>query len=192
MKVHILFILLLTALSLSACDSKDKNEKDSDNQSLAAKQMSNEPSPSSSPLERADTIRRGSSTYIISVARQTDKEVATVKDEFGTEFYDNRVTISIQKDGNALVSRSFRKSDFEAYLPSKDKQHSVFQGMAFIPETSSANTFHFGAQVGVPGLDGEGPAFTVVLDTNGGLSITRDLNQDTTLDDMKAEDNAEE
>ena len=188
MKKILLSLTLLGTLSLAACGSKDKNESNEAPQSLAAKQMKAGPSASTSPLLRLDTIKRSGSTIIVSVDRNTDKQLPTVKDINDTEFYDNAVTITVRKDGSQLLSRTFRKTDFEAYLPAKDKAHSVFQGMAFIPEASSANAFHFGAQIGEPGLDGEGPAFTVVLDAANGISITRVVNQDTTLDDMQAEE----
>lgn len=177
-----------TLITFTACGNKENTA------TQAAESETNTVAPSgpmesASPLLRTDTLRTGGAALVVSVERRTGKDLPTVRDENNEEFYDNSVEITARKDGEVVLTRLITKSDFDSYLGADEKRMGVLQGMALVPEKSSARSLTFGAQVGQPGLDGEGPAFTVVLNLeDGAISISKDHNQDTTRDDMTGDE----
>jgi len=189
MKTFFATSMAAALLAFAACSGKDKAEKATAAPETAGIAESHSVMESASPLLRTDTLRSGGSVLTVSVNRHTDKELPNVRDENDQEFYDNCVEITVRSNGEELLNKRVTKADFSSHLGETEKRTSVLQGMALVPEKSSATTLTFGAQVGQPGLDGEGPAFTVVLDLPGGtMTVCKDKNQDTTRDDMTGEE----
>lgn len=112
--------------------------------------------------------------YRISIRCVADKQGAVVEDDLGQKFYDNRVEVSIVKDGTELLKKSFSKTDFSSHLSESSLKRSVLQGMNFYGDKTDASYLYFTALVGEPGMDG-GSAFLVKVSTeNGLLSIEKD------------------
>ena len=169
-----IFILLATAaIGLSACHEKaPKNEEQPTFQNVTT--TPNGPEHSASPMQYADTMQLGDRRYIVSLRRYEDSSLPIVRDEMGTDFYDNRVEITIRKDGQEIFSRTFSKEDFAEKASETDRRMGVFLGMSIDQEHSTASTIRLGAQVGQPGLEGEGSIFSLYINTsNGALSIER-------------------
>lgn len=140
-----------------------------------------------SELKRDYSVSMGGHEYAIVVSRYPDKQVPTVKDQLDQEFYDNCVDVTITRDGSAFFSKTFKKEAFEDYLSAADRKGAVLLGMAYDDTKSGDGRICLAAQVGQPGM-GEGPAFTVEIPTGGGpYSIVRDVQQDTTADEVKGE-----
>ena len=115
--------------------------------------------------------------------RRADTSLPVVTDELGNRFYDNRVEVSILRDGQSFLQRSYTKDAFSDFLSASDKQGTVLLGMAFDADRSDSRAIRLGAQIGQVGVE-EGPAFIVEIPLSGAASsIVRDSNQDTTGDD---------
>lgn len=136
-----------------------------------------------SELKNTSTAKLGGRTYQITVERRADTSLPVVTDELGNRFYDNRVEVSILRDGQSFLQRSYTKDAFSDFLSASDKQGTVLLGMAFDADRSDARAIRLGAQIGQVGVE-EGPAFIVEIPLSGAASsIVRDSNQDTTGDD---------
>lgn len=129
------------------------------------------------------TARLGGHDYSVRIRRTADKELPVVTDELGKKFYDNRVEVSIMRDGKQFFNRSYTKDAFREFLSDEEQKGTVLLGMAFDADRSDGKTIRLGAQVGQTGIE-EGPAFCVEIPLDGSASsIVRDKNQDTTGDD---------
>lgn len=117
--------------------------------------------------------------YHIVVERVPDDSLSMVKDRFGDPFLDNRVTITITRDGEALAQRVFTKATFAQQPEVAKSQNLVLGGIAF--SSVDASGFHFGAQINAPGDDEGGLIYklTLPLSGQGTPAIERDTNQDT-------------
>ena len=131
------------------------------------------------------TATLGGKTYGISIHRQADQSLPVVTDELGKKFYDNRVDVVITCDNAEFFKKSYTKEAFAGFLTaSAEAEGTVLLGMAFDSEKSDGHAIRLGAQIGQVGV-GEGPAFTIEIPLDGGVSsIVRDNNQDTTGNDM--------
>ena len=174
--------MLLLLLSLYSCHSKTKNE--------ATTQDSTEgnatgPKESSSPLERTETFKAGGHTYVLSIKREANHALPTVKDESGQVYYDNTVEVRLTCDAQEVYSHLFTKADFDSYLSDQEKANLVLQGMGYDPTQKISTVVMLGAQIGTAGLDGDGPAFTLEIPLQGGNAKITPINaQDTTGEDQ--------
>lgn len=182
-----IFVLAAALLVLAGCGQKNKAEADAPDTTQTADP--NAPQPSSSDMTLKDTLKAGGQTFIVSVERLTDKTLSTVTDDMGTTFYDNRVNVSVIRDGEQVFTHTFTKADFEEYLPENFKKKGVLQGMVFDKEKAGAQHLIFGAQVGEPGLEEEASTFSIsVVPGSSDVKIERVQNAITTRDDMLGEE----
>lgn len=114
--------------------------------------------------------------YKISVKRSADKDLPTLKGELGQPYYDNQVTIRIERDGSIFYSKTFRKEAFLDFLSEADRRNDMLLGIAY--DCADEKGLRFGAQLGLPGSE-SGPIFTLTITTDGTASITKDYTQDT-------------
>lgn len=182
MKSFFLYVsAFAVCVSLTACgDKKSDGADNADSTSVAA----NNNKPYADPSQTNNsTATIGGNTYSITIKRSADPSLPVVTDELGKQFYDNRVDVTITRNGEAFFEHSYTKEAFNDFLSSSERHGSVLLGMAYDSSKNDAHTIRLGAQVGQTGL-GEGPAFCVEIPLNGGASsIVRDNNQDTTGDD---------
>ena len=108
----------------------------------------------------------------VSIACNPDS-ATVVRDALETPFYDNLVTVTVNRAGSEIFRHTFRKGEF----PGTSDAGSILQGMAF--SERKGNILVFGAQVGEPGNDEGGQNFRVNVGTDGSHTITADFTQDT-------------
>ncbi len=182
MKIRTLTVLATLAFALftASCGGKGKGGPQTDTTQTA--QQTKEPY-ADSPLNNNYTANLGGHAYDIRIARHADKTLPVVHDDMGAAYYDNRVDVTITRDGEAFFSHAYTKEAFADFLSANESRGTVLLGMAYDPERSNAQAIHIGAQIGQIGIE-EGPAFSVEIPLDGGTaSITRDKNQDTSGDD---------
>lgn len=180
-------VLAATLLTLSSCKSKNDANDDATAPATEAAAPAG-PSESTSPLTRTDTIGSGSGAVIVSLSRSTDRSLPTVRDENDTEFYDNCVEITATRGGEEILRKRMTKADFESLLGDSERRMGVLQGMALVPEKCTASSLALSAQVGQPGLDGEGPAFNVTIALpSGKTDISKDNNQNAMLEELEGD-----
>ena len=184
-KMRIMKISVLGACAifmLSSCGEKKSNVKEEAQQTEQQQAVAGTPY-AEPELKNSSTAKLGGRTYQITVERRADTSLPVVTDELGNRFYDNRVEVSILRDGQPFFKRSYTKDAFSDFLSASDKQGTVLLGMAFDADRSDSRVIRLGAQIGQVGVE-EGPAFVVEIPLGGGApSIVRDSNQDTTGDD---------
>ncbi len=166
--------------ALYSCNGgkKDNPQKDSTSAGTIAKG----PIPADDEMTRTNTISFGGHEYKITVRRYPDKEQPTVKDQLDQEFFDNSVEVTITKDGEAFISETFHKKDFEENIPAEDRTGYILLGMAFDAEKTNNDHFFLAAQLGQPG--GEGPSSFSVdfpVSGNGTYRITTNTQADMNI-----------
>lgn len=167
------FTLLLSGLVLFAsCGSKA--ESDTATEATDKDGSTVEIHNSAGPRLETKSYKIGGQTYTVTLQRQPAQNAPTVTDDFGTVFYDNDVRISIKPESadSLIFDRHFTKADFQDFIPKNLYSVSVLHGMAFSTDAKEKNRIVFGAQVGEPGLEGEGPTFAVSISLNGEVGIS--------------------
>lgn len=162
---------LMIFLSVSCSSPKASNSTASADSTTVQK---DEPISLGNGYENLKEVKMSGHDYRISIRCVADKQGAVVEDDLGQKFYDNRVEVSIVKDGTELLKQSFSKTDFSSHLSESSLKRNVLQGMNFYGDKSDASYLYFTALVGEPGMDG-GSAFLVKVSTeNGSFSIEKD------------------
>ncbi|MBR1387238.1 MAG: DUF4738 domain-containing protein [Alloprevotella sp.] len=186
MKHSLSFLTLLTAFALVACGPKSNGNADASGSGESAE--ASEPNPSSSPQTQTQTYTLAGKPYAVELQRQPAKNEPTVTDEFGTVFYDSEVWVRIKATpaDSTLFEHRFTKSDFRSHIPAAVYDRFVLHGMAFSSGTTGTDAFRLGAQVGEPGMSGEGPAFVVAISLDGTIQIIPDDN-DPSMPDAPAD-----
>ncbi len=179
-------LLLCAGLSLTSCNGQKSDAAATTADSAAVTSQAAEPK-SDAPRHNENHLTLGGHSFTVRVSREANRDGDVVTDENGTEYYDNSVTIHIDKDGEPLTDHTFTKRSFADFLSAAEQQGTVLLGMAFDEARSDAHALRFGAQIGMPGIE-EGPAFIVEVPVDGGaVSIVRDKEQDTTGNDGMSE-----
>lgn len=185
-------LLLLAAVTFTACGDRSKTaDAASDKPATEATKPADDAPYADTNRTNEKEVTLGGRKYFVRAFRTVDRNLPVVEDEVGKKFYDNRVELTITRDGEAFCSKTFTKADFDSQLSDSEKQGTVFLGMAFDESGSDAHAIRLGAQIGQPGIE-EGPAFIVeVTLSNGEISIVRDKNQDSTGDDYVGSEEAD-
>ena len=165
----------LSILLFAACgnggDKQDANEGKENTENV----VQDEPMADS---EQMDTInvKLGKHTYAVSIHRVSDKQLPLVTDELDQKFYDNSVNITISRDGDQFFTKKVTKEAFMDFMPAEVYKSGLLLGMNCDTARCTTSTLCFTAQVGQAG---EGPAFLVLVPTDGGnVSILRDNQQE--------------
>lgn len=120
----------------------------------------------------ADTVTLDGHRYVLSLDCEPDSSTV-VRDAVDTEFYDNRVTITVMEGDTQILSHTFLRKDFPGQY---DPAHCILQGVAFMGV--SQGKFLLGAQVGEPGNDEGGANYAITLTPAGDVSIEVDTSRE--------------
>ncbi len=177
MKKALFITAACLSLMLTACGgSEEKKSAPADSASVSA---AHGPIPADNDLTRTSTVKQQGQTFYVEIRRYVDKQLPTVKDELGQDFYDNSVEVTIQHEGTQFFRHTFSKEDFAEFLSEEERRTYVFLGMAYDDRKAEGRDLCLAAQLGQPGT-GEGPAFTIEIPIDGGaFSIVRDTQQET-------------
>ena len=169
---------LVMCLSLGlamACGGDDK--KDIANNEKYSVEIE-EPAAPMADTEQVSTmeVKLGAHDYQVRIRRYPDQSLPLVVDDLDQRFYDNSVEIKILRDGSDFLKRKVTKADFAKFLSESDYKSGILLGMNCDVARCDASRFYFTAQVGQAG---EGPAFLILVPTNGGaIQVDRDNTQD--------------
>jgi hypothetical protein len=168
--VHISVFLLIAALVMSC--SKAKQNTNADQQSAA---------------QKADTVQRMSPSstnndfswkdakYTCKIQRTPTDSLPKVKDENGTVFADNSISVTISKNGSEFFKKTFTKESFSYYITDDFKKNGILEGIVF--DNTAADGIHLAASVCYPQSDMLIP-LVIVIDSKGGISISKDTRTD--------------
>ena len=168
MKKSILFAsTALLALCLTACGGKNTENADTDTDSSYLVG-------SEGPLyEPCSETSEKVGDFTVSIKCQPDS-ANIVRDAVDTEFYDNKVTVSITRGGESVFAHTFLKSEFKGDF---NPGTVILQGMAYSERKDGL--FVFGAKVGDPGNDEDGTQYCVKVATDGSYTLAVDYNQNS-------------
>lgn len=115
--------------------------------------------------------------YQVEVLRVPDDSLRMVKDEYGQQFVDNRITLRIlRSDGSTFFNRSFTKAAFENYLDDDYRRTGILEG--FVYDKVEGAQMVFAASVCHPQTDEYIP-LVVTVSSQGEVGIRRDTEMDT-------------
>lgn len=178
----------LLGLSLSACGGSTTENKE---EAAGPVQSIRPDGPiESNPASTRDfSTRIGGQHYVITIKRHADKTLPTIKSDGGIEFYDNRVEVSITRDGREFFSQSYTKEAFLDFIKPEEAALYVLLGMAWDEAgTAEKGKIVLMGQVGVPGVE-EGPSFSIEIASDGSSSsIVKKQNQETGAIEHTTED----
>ena len=131
-------------------------------------------------------------TYPVVIRRVSDESLPMVKDESGSKYYDNVITLKvIRPDGSEFFSRTFKKTDFSSYLDDKTRSNGALLGIVL--DRAEGDNLIFAASVGSPDrLSDEYIPMVLTLSRMGNVSIKKDTELDTASDRTEGELTEEE
>lgn len=110
-----------------------------------------------------DTLRLNHQLFEYRITCQPDPSLPIFEDNQGQRFYQNRVNLTVLRDGEEVIHHTFVKDDFQSHVAENmqlDFREGMLLGMNCNREGSSAQRLCFWAVVG---WSGEGPTFRVFL-----------------------------
>lgn len=125
--------------------------------------------------EVTDTAKIGTHTYTYKVVCYADTAQAVFKDSFGDVYYQNKVDLTLWRDGESVGTKHFVKADFIKNVSNEVRQQmeeALLTGFIYDPAESDAGRLCFRTTIG---WGGEGPKFKVYIATDASAtSITYD------------------
>ena len=115
----------------------------------------------------------------ITTERLADKDLSLVQDENGNKYYDNKITLKIQRsDGSIFLERVFYKSDFSKFIDTSADKTTALLGVVF--DRINGDHLLFAASVGSPdNMSDEFIPLVLKVSKSGSLSIYKDTQMDT-------------
>ena len=125
--------------------------------------------------------------YQVEVARLASDSLPMVKDDYGQQFVDNRITLKvIRADGSIFCTKTFTKAAFDSCLDNDYRKTGILEGFVF--DKVDGNNLLFAASVCHPQTDEYIP-LVVTVSNFGDVDIRRDQSMDTTGDDKTEQEN---
>ena len=115
----------------------------------------------------------------ITTERLADKDLSLIQDENGNKYYDNKITLKIQRsDGSIFLERVFYKSDFSKFIDTSADKTTALLGVVF--DRINGDHLLFAASVGSPdNMSDEFIPLVLKVSKSGSLSIYKDTQMDT-------------
>ena len=176
-----IFILMSISLMIISCGGK-KDSQDIITQK--PKETISQKIQKVGDYAQSRDIKCGATSYKVEVKRQADSSLPTVIDDgTGSKYYDNKISIRIiRKDGSEYFSRSFTKSDFNAYIDDSYKKRGVLLGIVF--DHAEGECLYFAASVGVPDkMSDEYVPLVMKITETRQVNISKDTQMDTGSED---------
>lgn len=175
MKRLIPLIMAAGIMMLAACKEK-KQTSDIITTKYVPKQLQ---APIAMPAdEQANTVRWQDADYTVSVNRVPVDSLPMVKDEYGQQYIDNRIDVSIaRQDGSVFFHRSFTKNAFASYVDATFRKDGILAGIRY--DEVEKGGIEFSVVIALPdAVDDVFVPLEMVVDRQGGISITRDDDMD--------------
>lgn len=173
---HILPLILVAGLVvLGAC-----KEKKQSTDIITTKYVPKQPQdPIAMPADtQTKNIEWQGKPYTITIDRVPVDSLPQVKDENHQPYVDNRVKLTIMRaDGSAFFQRTFTKASFNTYIDDSFRKNGILAGFRYDEVENSG--IEFSVVVALPdAIDDVFVPLELVVDRQGGVSITRDDDMD--------------
>lgn len=173
---HILPLILVAGLVvLGACKGKKQSTD-----IITTKYVPKQPQdPIAMPADtQTKNIEWQGKPYTITIDRVPVDSLPQVKDENNQPYVDNRVKLTIMRaDGSAFFQRTFTKASFNTYIDDSFRKNGILAGFRYDEVENSG--IEFSVVVALPdAIDDVFVPLELVVDRQGGVSITRDDDMD--------------
>lgn len=165
--IYLLFIVVITFMV--ACGSKNGKAK-------SDIEVVNPDSMDVHGLQRMQTskaemdISYKGKKYLSMVSRMPDEELPHVSNEMGDVYVDNKITLSLTREGQKVFEKTFTKNDFVAVVDSDFLAKSVLEGIVF--DKTTPQGFVYAASVCYPQTDLYVP-MSITISPDGRMSIAK-------------------
>ena len=121
----------------------------------------------------------GGSNYTVRMQRLADRSLPIVDDGLGNRYFDNQITVRVTRnDGSEFFARTFKKSDFSAYIDGSFDKNCALLGIVF--DKVEDGVLRFAASVGSPDkASDEYIPLVLKISRSGSVSISKDTQFDT-------------
>lgn len=175
MKLILPLILVAGLVVLGAC-----KEKKQSTDIITTKYVPKQPQdPIAMPADtQTKNIEWQGKPYTITIDRVPVDSLPQVKDENNQPYVDNRVKLTIMRaDGSAFFQRTFTKASFNTYIDDSFRKNGILAGFRYDEVENSG--IEFSVVVALPdAIDDVFVPLELVVDRQGGVSITRDDDMD--------------
>ena len=173
---HILPLILVAGLVvLGAC-----KEKKPSTDIITTKYVPKQPqAPIAMPADtQTKNIEWQGKPYTITIDRVPVDSLPQVKDENNQPYVDNRVKLTIMRaDGSVFFQHTFTKASFSSYVDDSFRKNGILAGFRYDEVENSG--IEFSVVVALPdAIDDVFVPLELVVDRQGGVSITRDDDMD--------------
>ena len=169
MNKNIIIALIAVPLLLSSCGKKQQHED-------IIVQDTEAPKPQApirmQDYRQATDVQWLGKQYQVEVSRTADDSLRMVKDEYGQQFVDNRISLRIiRSDGSIFFQKSFTKVAFDKCLDVDYRATGILEGFVF--DKAEGNQLFFAASVCHPQTDEYIP-MVVTVSNFGEVGIAKD------------------
>jgi hypothetical protein len=173
---HILPLILVAGLVVLG----DCKEKKQSTDIITTKYVPKQPQdPIAMPAHtQTKNIEWQGKPYTITIDRVPVDSLPQVKDENNQPYVDNRVKLTIMRaDGSAFFQRTSTKASFNTYIDDSFRKNGILAGFRYDEVENSG--IEFSVVVALPdAIDDVFVPLELVVDRQGGVSITRDDDMD--------------
>jgi len=184
---RILLISLVLLTAMAGC--KNKEAAPQEQVEAAAVQKPEGPRASGLDREREEEFKSDGKTYFVHIVCEADSTGPAVKDETG-EYFEQKARLTVTRDGEQIVDRTFTKADFSKYLTDEEAARFVIQGMLLNPsKASNGRTLNLAAQLCSPSDEEDCRPFTLTYNMGDGtFSVKQEALRITDPEGEAAED----
>lgn len=170
MKNFAYILAYASMLFFVACSSQDKSRKE-DAQALAQEAAEAAGPQRMQVSDVQTTFTYKGKEYHSSVVRRPDETLPIVKDEQGTKFMDNRITLRITCGGKQVVDKVFTKESFASLIDAKFLKYSILEGLVY--DQTTPQGMIYAASVCYPQSDLYVP-IRLTVTADGKISMAKD------------------
>ena len=151
--------------------------------------------PISMPVsEKKNDVAWLGKNYHVSITRVAVDSLPMVKDDYGQEYVDNKITLSVMRsDSTVFLKKVFTKASFASCLDDNYRKNGVLSAMLF--NEVDNDRLEFAVTVSMPDSEDEFIPLEMKVNGQGEISIVRDTDLDTSGyddDDTDKKDGSDE
>lgn len=181
---YTLYILAFSTALLLSCKEKPQTTA-----IIATKQVKKAPAKPAKmqDINQEHKVEWLGNEYKVEIRRHTDTELPMVKDDAGSKYYDNMISLRVlRSDGTVFFSRDFRKTDFSGCYDAEYGERSALLGIVL--EKAEGDYMYFAASVGSPDvLSDDYVPMIMTLSRMGDVSIKKDIRLDSDVERTEEE-----
>lgn len=177
---HILYIMTVAAIFCTSC--KEKEQKKDIIVPPPAVEKTTSPSEMQATRQQRDVEWLGA-RYKVTIGRSADKSLPKAYDENGKEYYDNTITLRIQReDGSDVMNRSFTKEYFKQYAGNSSMVKSGAL-LGIVLDRIDDGKLIFATSIGSPEISSdEFIPLIMTVDRYGNIKVSLDTRMDSGSD----------